>query len=1316
MPRQLLTSGEISGFFEPTRRDAQEILPLLVRRLIVASSQPGAIGALRVPGGDDIRLPGWDGRLTFAGAHPYIPAGNSVWEMGVGDDPESKATSDLKKRSSKPVQGVTTADKTFVFVTPHVWPGKQKWISARKKTSAWRDIQVVDAQTLSEWADMAPAVAVWFHQARGTPSLDVEDVEASWVRLIQEPIDRTAPPSLVIAGRQEAADKLTAWLKDPRGDLEVAGESSDEVLAFVSAVVKSAATTDTPLDLSPSVLVARSKNALLYVGALQTPQIVVVSEPSLAAEFKAARPRFVSLIVPVPRPAEQRTTGGAVDIQLTPLRREAVEKTLESLDYRRDVAGRIATESRGSLQALLWGLGTRSMRGLPWLQHPAATQLSPLVLAHRWAVIDHPDHKALAKLADRDYRDVASVAAEWRKPGGPLQVWGPLWDWKAWRVAWEHLAPAFTPDLIKRFNEVCREVLGTRDPALDLPPEDRHMANVHGKVHPYSGAFRDGLISSIAMFGALSDRLPGIDAQGLASGLVRELLGDSESVDSWLSLGSWLPDLAEASPDVFLDAAERLAGNAEAAAAMFHEGGMFGATSPHVHLLWALERLAWSPALLSRVTLALGRFAERDPGGGLMNRPKNTLREIFLPWAPNTSATVDQRLAAFDQLIKRTPEVAWRLALSLMPQNHDHGSPTVRPQYREWAITDKVRPTPGEYRAFITGLVERAVALAGHAPDRWQGLAVALPGVFQHDIKAGALIAKALLALDPTSWSRESRTALGETLRDLLQRHEELPNSDWAVRGRGLQALRRAARKFAPVLTRDRERWLFETSPNLPGWSDGSFEEHDKRVEAARLEVLGKVRQEEGLPGLLAWASEVEAKEIFGSMLAKLPLEDEDAATIERETLLAESAANEQSVARRVGHGFVRSREAERGESWGRKGLRRVEQSLGVAAAVRFALALRPTPDLWRHLEAEHPSLVRPYWERANVYPLTLEEGEYMATRLMDVGRHFGAIGVVGPLVHRAKKDDTDKAIIERTLALCQLVTKEPPSHDPSQEFGARQRNWIGHLASEILDFVEKHADSPESQQLIVRWEWLWLPVFEHSGRGLRGLCREVSRSPEFFVELLRLVHRGKNEPSPVPNGDEQDSAKEAQQQARATQAWKLLRAWKTLPGLTTPADAKVPVRGNTIEVEGSPVLPPVTGTIDAGKLKNWVEDARRLATDCDRIGVCDSYIGGVLAFSPADADGRWPAAPVRELIEDLASQSVESGFRIGMLNRRGPHGVGATGSAERAIRDAYLSMAEKIHHESSRTAAILRALGGDYDAEAKQRDDEGHRREFHDD
>jgi hypothetical protein len=1282
---------------------------MVVRKLIVATTLPGQLGPLSMAAGDDVRLPGWDGRVQITAQHPYVPLGQSAWEMGAGADPAAKADNDYGKRTREP-KGVIPSESTFVFVTPHVWAGKGAWEDARRAEGLWRDVRVIDGQILSEWFDLAPGVAAWFQAERGTPVYDIDDAESSWYRVVEEPLGRAVPAVLVIGGRNKEQAALSVWLEEPRGDLTIAGESPDEVVAFVIASVKQAAAGDPPVDLAPRVIVARDRDAVHYIGGLHTPHVVVVADPAISSELRAARLKNVHLVLPTLNAG--RSESASDRIALRPLSRSAVEAELRQIGYSEEIAGRMARESRGSLQAVLWSMGSSALLGLEWLQEPEASLLAPLVLARRWPVRAHADHKMLEKLADRPYRDQRQTATEWRNPRGPLQIWGEMWDWKAWRTAWEHLSAHFTDDLVGRFAEVAKEVLGTRDPALDLDPAERWMAPVLNKVHPYSREFCEGLASSVAMFGALSDRLSG-SAAHVAAVVARELLEAEPLSDSWLSLAPRLPDLAEAAPDVFIDAAEGVLDDQNAVKALFASGGAHG-SHPHVYLLWALERLAWNPQLLTRVIVLLGRFAEIDPGGSLHNRPFRSLRAILLPWFPGTSASVAQRVDAFDRLRERCEDVAWKCGLSLLPADHETAFPTDKPRFRDWQRIEPRRPSKPEYRAFTQAVADRLTTMAGARHDRWLQLVGGLQRLIRSMPKRAKIVADALLDLDTSAWTHEQRRSVGETLRDLIHRHEEFPESDWSLEADQLDLLRPLAAKFEPDRPQDQHRRLFDLHPELPGRRQRSWQEELAALKTARKEAVEVVRKADGVREVIVWAADVESPEELGAALASCALSEEDESAVLRETILASGQEVEPTIPRRFGRGFVCARARAQGKDWGLATLRRAYAEHGFRGAVHVALALEPGIDLWSALASLSADLTARYWSAANFAFLEIHECEVAIPLLMEVGRPYVAIDHLARLTHFVGNKADNADYLARLSRLCMSVMKDVPQHAPVSVPGL-PRSMLGHSVQELLDFIEVHPEEGQDPTpLLVKWEWQWLPVLECTSRGLRALSRELARSPELFIECLKLVYRGKSEP-PTPQSDTTvEPAAFQERKLRANHAWKLLEAWRILPGLDLNSAEFEPEFSDKERL--FPAIPAVRGNVDEAALRTWIDRARDLARAADRLDICDTHIGQLFAHAPADADGCWPCTPVRKCIEAVASRSLEKGLVVGIHNRRGAHFVGPTGDVERRLHDAFRTMAHRVQGESPRTAAVLRKIAEHYEVEAKERDEEGRREEFTDD
>lgn len=114
------------------RIDARSEFPRLVRGLIRANNDQVIVLQMRAAEGVD--APGYDGISDALRASPFVPAGPTVWELGVGGDPADKAQRDYRERTNDPL-GVAIADTTFVFVTPREWRGQsdRNFVSIARK-------------------------------------------------------------------------------------------------------------------------------------------------------------------------------------------------------------------------------------------------------------------------------------------------------------------------------------------------------------------------------------------------------------------------------------------------------------------------------------------------------------------------------------------------------------------------------------------------------------------------------------------------------------------------------------------------------------------------------------------------------------------------------------------------------------------------------------------------------------------------------------------------------------------------------------------------------------------------------------------------------------------------------------------------------------------------------------------------------------------------------------------------------------------------------------------------------------------------------
>ena len=302
--------------------------------------------------------------------------------------------------------------------------------------------------------------------------------------------------------------------------------------------------------------------------------------------------------------------------------------------------------------------------------------------------------------------------SRWKESSDPpIRQVGSVWQLISREDSWYLLSRFIVRDDLESFKNFTLSVLGIIDPQYELPLNQRFAASIYGKELPNSGFLRKGLAETLAILatsGLPSETQDTKPVQERVSGIIYQLLNSNVDWQIWASLAYFLPTLAEAAPEVFLEAVDNaLTGDNPILMQLFLQEGDFG-HSPHTGLLWALEALVWEAQYLSQVTLILGKLSRLDPGGKILNRPFRSLCEIFLCWNPQTPANLAQRLRVIDTLIKREPNIAWQLLCNLLPEISGGTShPIYKPHWRDWNADYTPKLTLAEYWKNVDAVMQR---------------------------------------------------------------------------------------------------------------------------------------------------------------------------------------------------------------------------------------------------------------------------------------------------------------------------------------------------------------------------------------------------------------------------------------------------------------------------------------------------------------------------------------------------------------------------------------------------------------------------------
>jgi hypothetical protein len=1225
------------------RRVSEDELPVIVRTLVAGSVPELEQSEFR--GAEGVIVSGWDGLVNAPVGNPWVPSGQSAWEMGTSEDIARKADSDYEDRTANPL-GLDRATTTLVFVTPRRWPNRDSWATKRRAEGKWKDVRVLDADSLEQWLDVTPGAHARVTRMLGRDPEGAADLESAWERWAGA-TSPVLPPQLVTAGRDEQMDQVWNWLheREPTA-LSVVADSQEEATAFICASLvqlpapdRAAADGRTLVVRSPQAwdeVLARTRTPLILIPTFPVP---VTSEASDAGHHVV-----ISL--------DRNGVPTGTPMTLPRLRQEPAAAALveAGLKPERGNKRELAVLARRSLLALRRRLAVDASVARPvWAQPDRSGDVIPATLAGGWRDDREADRAVISSLAGRPYSEFNETLTPWLTHGDPpVRRVGDLWYIAAKEDAWILLHQFLTSDRLQSLHDCALEVLTAVDPALDLDPGERWTAAIHGKVHPWSSNLRSGLADTVALIGSREWTLTGdVTGREVADGMVRAILetanGDITG-RTWASLDDVLPLLAEASPTELLNAVDVGAASG-ALHAVFDpaaEAEPF-ATPRHTGLLWALELLAWEPDYLGWAAVNLARLAQHDPGGRFANRPANSLREIFLPWIPHTRASLDERLDVIDRLRTVTPDVAWRLMVSILPTMFDSSMGTYEPRWRDGEPDPRPPVTVAEAQHHAERVVERLLEDVETSGAKWTTL---IEGLQSLPARPHQAVVARLEAIDPTKITAEDRKAIIQALRSLIHQHRRFPNAEWALPTERLDHLQGQLDRFACVDSVSGTAWLFSQSATLPRPLGEDYAAEEDALTAARRDSVAETLGSGGLDGIWALGAASEHPEYVGAALA-----DEDTSF---DTTMIDALDDGDQGHCHVARGYVLRRFHGAGWTWAEPFLERAGAwSPKRQLAFLQCFAVDETTFDWADRFGNEVS--DEYWR--TLWPLLVSKDARPRAiiELTAHGRAHAAVGLLDLVITDSQGPLLDSIITETVIV--EVLTKA------AQDFDGSDVTMFAYHVENLLDFLNVRTEVERST--LAQLEWLYLPLFEHREREPRILHDELSSNPEFFVTVVSWVFRSED--------DNKTTEVTPELRARAELGYRLLRSWHTPP---------------------EPIA-------------EWVGAARTLLTQKGLIKVGDINIGHVLRYVPEDADGVWPTIAVRELIDDVASQDLEQGILAEVYNSRGAtfRDLNSGGKEERALAKKYSDYARKLGTRWPRTRRMLEQIAEQWERDARRED-----------
>jgi hypothetical protein len=1176
---EYVSAADLVAFTESHSRRAEELLPNLLSRLLANTR---GVGEVSVRNGDSIGMNGYDGHSVAVDGLSFVPAGQAVWELGTGADPQEKAQKDYRNRTDNPLE-VDPSATTFVVMTMRKWDESklQRWLKARNDEGIWRSVVAKDVDALFEWVESIPAVHVWLSEEMGLRPHDVQTIDLWW-SMWSHATEPEIPAALLLAGRQAVAEKLRNLLVSSPAIIGVFGPSRDEVNAFIAASFPPTSSVENEeiwIDSIPPILIVLTRQAWDRL-VMQEPPLVLIPQFVLGEGVASAAVRKGHYVI---NPMSGIDIADRADIVIPKIARDQARNALVAGGWSYEHADLDAAHARRSLTSLRRNprlSQSTKFQTPPWSERPTCSSIAPLILAGSWQAVDSnilnaaADHLTIGEMAEVEYQKIEQDLLKWSETDDPPFLRsGEDWRLAGPMDAWTLLARSLTRANLDCWHRTFLKVLSELEPNFELPPSQRGFLSSSTTRRKWSGQLRLGLAQGAVLLGVAESKIlsDGSTASDHATKAIKDLLSLANTDSSgifWMSLADVLPLLAEAAPEQFLDGVEvGLSGADPILKNMFTDTDQrqsFGVSSPHTNLLWALETLSWSPDYLSKSIQLLARLTALDPGGRISNRPNASLFNILNPQNPGTAATQRQRNEVLARLIANISDVGYQVAVSLLPRNFSISFPTSIPKLRDWK-PDLQGITFAEYLREIHDLVDLILDSASDNQERWLLL---IPRF--EDLHPTNELARCLTALDQleiTLLSPEFRLSAWKELTKICAHHRQFPNSDWAMSEESIKGFEVSAARLEPTDAVERHARLFGWYPDLPDTDAENLVEYDAALAIARQNIVRAAVDEGGFDGLMKLTDASEVPGFVGSTLAELQIQDLTDSILGS---LGESGPGQQMA---VGWA-VKSLELN-GTEWTERTYKLLVEAPALARS-SFLLVMGNGPRSWELVDTENAEVRADYWRRVGVARVDGKHVEEFTNRLIAQGRVWAAIDLVSSHSHSRMEEPkpSGELIIKVLNAVFDPQSLEsPPPHSVEYDIGV---------------LIDRLTLLGVQEEILFQFEWAFFPILQHL-RAPEIIFARLSRESDFFVDVVSLVYKGPNQEVHEIDGGTR---------TKARVAWGILREWRRLPGIN------------------------VNGVLDADQLKKWVGNARLAFEKRERAEIGDRCIGELLSGSPVGEDG----------------------------------------------------------------------------------------------
>lgn len=878
------------------------------------------------------------------------------------------------------------------------------------------------------------------------------------------------------------------------------------------------------------------------------------------------------------------------------------------------------------------------------------------LLCGKWTECEG-DKAVIEELSGKSYDEFMKELLPFTKGGEPFVI--EILDYGKKRyqlanieIAWEYLDERIQKQVWDKFIALSYKVITKMDPIFYKPFEEHYKASFYTEKPENSNALKLGMIRSMIFRGIYRES----EYQYEIDKGVKEILLTIDSVERWGYLAQFFTELCEASPKSVIERLEDEVKNPTGLRELFDANStdMFTGRNYYTHVLWAVEQLLLYKEYAIRAVKWLLTVDDMNLKYSISNSPRSTLSDVFCAWFNISVLTAKEKTALSEYAIKKY-ENTWDLIFNELPGKHQvvHGSGN-KPRYREYDEIEQV--TNADMYNLYNVYAKLCINNINNNIDKW------IMMIDEFTIFPDEMLVDLLkqLEFEIDKMEDHNKRKIKDKLRSELSRHRYFSMSGWAMDEKRLQKIEKL---FISIDFEDKVYdylYLFKYSYDMPILHPIPYDK-ENRTTRDENEILKEKEIEENFRRFkvnsldlihLIELTDIENHGNLGMCIARYYTDGKFDVSLYKKMIcisgIEQIILSYVSWIYRKGDKSVVKQAKSLSKNYDGK------DELYVAIIRIENLIYRDHPLIMD--EDEH--IKQLYWSSEQVRRFIISnDKDTLNWVLSELKKYNNMISYIECLYYGLGIFEPEE-LFKYVVDLIKL--------NNIQRIGQMTNFYL----TEIMDSIEKSFDGQYDKYYEI------MPI-EMFFRGIikwgKMKCTQyiLKKDPTFYAQIIDLIY--------LHEGEEKNS--------RTTEQSDLSQ--------------------NLFDFYYKALFCPCenNGDIDLHELKEWVNKFKEKLEEQKQSKLLGSVLGRLFAYSPAGKDGHYPHESIREIIEELADESLRNSYEIAEHNKRGVYSPDA-GKTEKEMALRYKENADGIRILYSESAKIYDNLYKSYyhESEAERR------------